>query len=521
VLAPESEDPLGQLLRGAVLCNDADVVAEDGEWRVLGDPTEASLVVLARKAGIDVEALREAFPRKSEIPFDATIKAMATEHSGPDGASFLALKGSLDVLLDLSTLDETARRALLDRADEMSARALRILAVGQAAGRTLKGAELDSLRGQVQILGIVGQMDPPRTEVAPALEDCREAGIRVIMITGDQKVTGLAVAQAIGLADAEDLALDGRELDALSDEELKGHLEKVKVFARVHPAQKLRIVETLQKSRQVVAMTGDGVNDAPALSQADVGVAMGITGTEVAKEASKIVVTDDNFLTIVSAVAEGRLVYRNIKKVILLLFSTSAAEVVILLLSMIFGFPPPLTAVQILWNNLVSEGVIAGNLIMDPRDGQELKQAPIPPDEPLITRLMMTRMLYLVPTMILAALGWFVFRLQHDVPLALARTETFTVIFFCEWFNVLNCRSETKSGLSRALFRNPWLVAGLGVGLLLQVTVIYWRPLGDVFHTQPIDLSVLPILALVASPMLWVEEARKIYARRKAATGAA
>jgi len=523
-VTPKSDDELGLLIRMAALCNDADVVVDSAQGaaaqKVIGDPTEASLIVMARKAGISVEALKKDFPRTAEIPFDSATKWMVTEHSTPGGEKFLAIKGGPGAILDLCTLDEPKRQEFRALSEEMGARALRVLAIGHVPCATITGQGPEALAGKVQFLGLIGQLDPPRTEVAAAMQECRTAGIRAIMITGDQKVTGLAVAQAIGLASSGDLALDGKELDALDPAALTEKLDHVRVFARVHPSQKLRIVEALQKHGHVVAMTGDGVNDAPALTQADVGVAMGITGTEVAKEASKIVITDDNFSTIVSAVAEGRLVYQNIKKIILLLFSTGAAEVLILVLALLFGYPPPFAAVQILWNNLVSEGVIAGNFVMEPRDGSELKRPPISPDEPLVTRLMLMRMAVLVPTMVLVTLGWFVWRLNHGIPLAVARSETFVVIFFCEWFNVLNCRSETKSGLDLAVFRNPWLVGGLVVGALLQAAVIFWRPLGDIFRTVPIDLSVVPLIVLAGSLMLWVEEARKFFARRKGARAA-
>lgn len=514
------DDELDLLIRMSVLCNDADVVKQDGGWRVLGDPTEASLIVMARKVGLSKTDLKQKFPRSGEIPFDSSIKAMVTEHKPSDGQSFLALKGAANVLLELSTLDESHKKKILGLVEEMASRALRVLAIGYVPGATLDTQEIDSLKGKVMFLGVVGQMDPPRLEVSAAMKECRVAGIRPIMITGDQKITGLAIAKAIGMASENDVAIDSRELESLSHEELENKLSHVTVFARVHPSQKLRIVEALQKQGHVVAMTGDGVNDAPVLSQADVGVAMGITGTEVAKEASKIVITDDNFTTIVSAIGEGRLVYQNIKKVLMLLFSTGIAEVVILFLALLFGFRPPFAAVQILWNNLISEGVIAGNLIMDPRDGSELRRPPIDSDEPLITKLMMIRMFVIVPTMVSATFGWFVFRSRQGIALEVIRSETFVVIFFCEWFNVLNCRSETRSALSWDVLRNKWLVGGLLAGLFLQGAVIFWRPLGDVFRTVPIELSSILYIVLVASLMLWTEEARKFFARRSLAVPA-
>jgi magnesium-transporting ATPase (P-type) len=287
------------------------------------------------------------------------------------------------------------------------------------------------------------------------------------------------------------------------------------VFARVHPAQKLRIVKAYQQRGEVVAMTGDGVNDAPALATADVGVAMGKSGTEVAKEASKIIVTDDNFATIVSAVEEGRVVYRNIKKAILLLFSTSAAEVFVLLFAMLLGYPPPFAAVQILWNNLVTDGLITVNLIMEPAEGDEMVQPPISPREPLLTRLLLTRIAFMTPTIVLVTLGWFVLRGAQGVPEAQVRTETFTLLAVCEWFNVLNCRSERASALSLGLLRNRWLLGGLLLGNALQALVVFWNPLGRIFYTVPISLPSVLMLGLVGSLVLWIEELRKLAARRR------
>jgi len=358
-------------------------------------------------------------------------------------------------------------------------------------------------------------MDPPRAAVGDAVARCQAAGIRPVMVTGDHRATGLAVARSLGIAHDGDEAIDGRELEQMSDADLAGRIGQITVFARVHPAQKLRIVRAYQARGEVVAMTGDGVNDAPALASADVGVAMGLAGTAVAKEAAKIVIADDNFATIVAAVEEGRVVYRNIKKTVLLLFSTSAAEVLILLLAIIGGWPAPFVAVQILWNNLVTEGLITVNLIMEPAEGDEMSQPPIARDEPLLTRTLLQRMAVMVPVIVAVTLGWFVWRLSAGVPEPQVRTEAFTLLAICEWFNVLNCRSETQSALSLSVFRNPWLIGGLVLGNALQMAVVFWPPMQPIFHTVPIGLADAAALAIVGSTVLWVEEARKWMARRR------
>jgi Ca2+-transporting ATPase len=512
------DEALRRILEAAVLCNDAHLGGPDDadpRWKPLGDPTEVALLTAAVKAGLVPDDLRARFRRRAEIPFDADAQMMATQHDSP-GGPFVAVKGAPEAVLRLCKMTADGRRAVLGAAAAMAGRALRVLAVAVAPGAEIDGhAGFAGLEGRASLLGLLGQIDPPRPEAGQAVLRCRAAGIRPVMVTGDHKATGLAIAAALGIAREGDVAVDGPELDRMSDAELSGRLEGISVFARVHPAQKLRIVDAYQKRGEVVAMTGDGVNDAPALVKADVGVAMGLTGTEVAKDAAKIVLADDDFATIVAAVEEGRVVYRNIKKAILLLFSTGSAEIAVLVLAMLLGHPPPFAAVQILWNNLVTEGVIVVNLIMEPAEGDEMRRRPISPDEPLLTRTLLARMAVMTPAIVAATLGWFVLRTAAGLPEAQVRTETFTLLAVCEWFNVLNCRSERRSALSLGLLRNPWLLGGLVVGNLLQVAVVFWTPLGRVLHTVPFDLRTVLMLGVVGSLVLWVEEIRKLVARRR------
>jgi Ca2+-transporting ATPase len=365
------------------------------------------------------------------------------------------------------------------------------------------------------LLGLVGQIDPPRAEAKDAVARCRAAGIKAVMVTGDHKSTGHAIARELGIARDGDAAIDGSELELMSDAELADRIESIAVFARVHPAQKLRIVEAYQQRHEVVAMTGDGVNDAPALARADVGVAMGLSGTEVAKEAAKIVIGDDNFASIVAAVEEGRVVYRNIKKVVLYVFSTCLAEVLVVLIALLVGYPPPLAAVQILWIDLVTEGTVTVNLIVEPAEGDEMQMRPVPSNEPLLTRILLLRAAFMTTAITTISVGWYLYRSSLDLPFAQIQTETFTILAVCTWFNVLNCRSEKHSAISWSILQNPWIIGGLAVSILLQSAVIFYRPLGDLFYTTPLTTETLIAIVALASLVLWIEELRKFVVRRR------
>jgi magnesium-transporting ATPase (P-type) len=517
-----------ELIEVGVLCNDAQLYGPTDTspaWTSIGDPTEIALVTLALKAGVVPAELRARLPRQAEIPFDPSEKMMATQHAD-GGASFVIIKGAPEVVLELCgsvrrdgrdrALTDAIRRDVRTRVEEMGRRALRVLAVAVARDASIgAGDGFTAFAGRLALVGLLGEIDPPRAEVRDAVARCRAAGIRPVMVTGDHKVTGQAIAHDLGIALAGDDAIDGRELEQLSEAQLAARIDSIAVFARVHPAQKLRIVDAYQRKHEVVTMTGDGVNDAPALAKANVGVAMGITGTEVAKESSKMVIGDDNFATIVAAVEEGRVVYRNIKKAVLYLFSTSLAEVAVLLAALIVGYPPPLAAVQILWINLVTEGTVTVNLIMDPAEGDEMRQPPIAPDEPLLTRSMLGRLAFMTPTIAGVTFAWFAYRHALGVPFPQVQTETFTLLAVCQWFNVVNCRSATRSALSLSIFKNPWLIGGLVAGNLLQLAVVYWQPLANVFYTVPIGLAEFFAIGAVASLVLWIEELRKLVVRRR------
>lgn len=520
---PHPVDLQGQALRAlveaAVLCNDASLLPpeeERGGWTVMGDPTEAALLVLAAKAGADGEATRARWSRTGEIPFDADHKMMATAHADAAGRRRVIVKGAPEAVLRLCACgapDEAAQtRAVAERLASQALRVLAFAAIDDAALEPEQGFE--ALAGRARLLGLVGQIDPPRPEAAAAVRSCRAAGIRPLMVTGDHKLTGLAIARELGIAREGDTAMDGSELERLGEAELQEALDRTAVFARVQPAQKLRIVEALQARGAVVAMTGDGVNDAPALARADVGVAMGITGTEVAKSAARIVVTDDNFSTIVAAVEQGRVVYANLKKVILYLFATSLDEVLVLMLALMAGFPLPLQAVQILWINIVTEGTVTVNLVMEPADGDEMQRAPVARDDHLLNAAMVRRLVGMVLLTAGVTFGWFAWRLGQGAAVDVVRTETFTLLAMCQWFNVLNCRSATRSALAGGLWRNPWLMGGLALSVGLQIAVLYVPSMNAMFHTVPLPWTTLLALLASASAVLWGEELRKAVARR-------
>lgn len=531
ITTPNADISLKKLFHACCLCNDSQLIApdeSDSRFRILGDPTEGALLTFAAKGGVNPSLIRKEFPRIAELPFNSDIKMMATQHE-TDGKNVIFIKGAPESILKycnyiyhdghILPFNNTLQVEAQNAANKMADSALRVLAIGFISDE-LSAAFIDGSKGfapfagNVILLGLVGELDPARDEVAASIRDCQTAGIRPVMVTGDHKATGLAIAKALGISHNNDLAIDGLELDQLSDQDLLEKIDRISVFARVHPAQKLRIVEAYQNKGEVVAMTGDGVNDAPALVCANVGIAMGITGTEVAKEAAKIVIMDDNFATIVTAIAEGRLVYQNLKKVILYLFSTSIAEVLVLFAALAVGLAPPLAAVQILWINLVTEGLVTVNLIMEPPEGNEMKRLPVSQSLPLLSRDIVQRMLFLTPLIAVVTFGWYAYRTTNGAGPSVVQSETFTLLAICQWFNILNIRSSEKTAFDMSIFKNGWLIGGIAAGTILQFLVIYWRPLGELFHTTPIDISQIFVLGAVGSIVLLVEELRKLVTRK-------
>jgi len=514
-LAPEHGHPLcrpvHELLHAAALASDAQIVGGEREegWTIRGDPTEGALVVAAAKAGLHKPDLDRRFPRRHEIPFASETKRMTTLHDAGEGMVAYA-KGAPEVILHSCAarrttdgevpLDDAHRQAILEAARTMASQALRVLAVARRAEATGANAERD-----MTFLGLVGMIDPPRPEAKEAIRTCESAGIRVLMITGDHPVTAQAVADELGILKGGRV-VTGAELEAMSDAALEREVESIAVYARVSPAHKLRVVEALQKNGHVVAMTGDGVNDAPALKRADIGVAMGITGTDVAREASAMTLTDDNFASIVSAIEEGRGIFGNIKKYLMFLLSSNIGEIGLMAGATLAGLPLPLTAVQILYVNLATDGLPALALAVDPPESDLMRRAPRDPRRGIFTRPVVVLMMVGGVWSALVNLGLFAWLLSSGRSVGEAMAMTFVSLVIIQFWNAYNFRSDRLSVLRRP-FANRWLNLAIMWELSLLALIVYLPVLHEPFGTfalplqdwglvLSLSLTILPVLEL-------------------------
>jgi Ca2+-transporting ATPase len=505
------------LLAAAALASDARLVIRDGRWQVEGDPTEGALVVAARKAGLQPEALNEDAPRTAEIPFTSERRRMTTLHRASTGVVAYS-KGAADELVPSCTrelhdgrdvpLTEAARGAILDMEQRMAGEGLRVLAVARKTDATLEDAEQG-----MTLLGLVAMMDPPRAEARAAVETCEAAGVRPVMITGDHPLTARTVARELGLLDGRRV-VTGRELGAMSDDELVREVAGIGVYARVSPADKLRVVNAWQTRGEVVAMTGDGVNDAPALKKADVGIAMGIAGTDVSKEAAGMTLLDDNFATIVAAVEEGRIVFGNIKKYLMYLLSCNVGEIVLLAGAVILGLPLPLTAVQILYVNLATDGLPALALAVDPPEPDLMRRRPRDPRVGVFTRPVVAILLVAGLWSGLVNMLLFTWLLQAGRPLAEVMAIAFVTLVLIQFFNAYNCRSDRLSVLSRPL-ANRWLNSAVGWELLLLGVIVYAPPFQGAFGTFSMTAADWLLSAALAFTIVPVVELVKWMARRR------
>ena len=509
---------LAAVLRAAVLSSDARLIGEGESTRVEGDPTEGALLVAAMKAGLSLSAELEAAPRIAEIPFSSERRRMTTLHATRSGDSVAFSKGAAEDILASAVAiwqdDEPARLtdAMRDevRAIErrMASEGLRVLAV---AGKP--GASIECAEAEMTVLGLVAMMDPPRAGVGPAIATCGAAGITPVMITGDHPLTARAIASEVGLL-GNGRVVTGVELSTMTEADLRRDVEGISVYARVSPADKLRVVEAWQSRGQVVAMTGDGVNDAPALKRADVGIAMGITGTDVSKEASGMTLLDDHFATIVAAVEEGRIVFGNIKKYLMYLLSCNVGEIVLLAGAVVAGLPMPLTAVQILYVNLATDGLPALALAVDPPEDDLMRRHPRNPRVGIFTRPVVLLLLIGGIWSAVANLALFVYFMQSGHSIERAMALLFVSLVLIQFFNAYNFRSEQHS-IARRPFANRWLNLAILWEVVLLGVVVYVPALQPAFGTVGVTLFEWIVVLAVAFSVVPVIETVKWFVRRQ------
>ncbi len=543
---------LALLLAGAGLCNDAEIESDDAQERftAIGDPTETALAVAAARMGLIKGNMLQQFPRVAEVPFDSDRKRMSTVHridpteelefAGPlaavlrplessDEAHVVFTKGAVDSIVSScefvwdqdqpQSLNDDWRSRIETCNDQLAANGMRVLGI---AFRLLDEkpsaeADLESVEQQLVFLGMLGLIDPPRPEVADAVARCRTAGIRPMMITGDHPLTARHIAQQLKIAQ-DDRVLSGQQLEGMSEEDLRTSVENTSVYARVAPKHKLQLVQALQDNGQVVAMTGDGVNDAPALKQAHIGVAMGITGTDVSKEASQMVLLDDNFATIVNAVEEGRIVYDNIRKFVKYTMTSNAGEIWVMVLGPLIGMPLPLLPLQILWINLVTDGLPGLALAMERAERDTMRRPPYPSGERIFGRGMVRDIAWigLLMGVVSLALGYWswAFKSSDNVHW---RTIVFTVLTLAQMGNALAIRSFRDSLFRIGVFSNKALIGSVALTFALQAAVIYWPPLQSIFKTTALPVGELLICIALSTAVFWAVELQKLILRYFAA----
>jgi len=525
------DDPdLRACLEAGVFCNGAGLVQKDGRWAIVGDPTEGALLTMAAKAGIRKDELEARSTFVEEIPFDSERKLMSVIRRAENvGAMTAYVKGAPDILLDRCThILENGRPRPIQKDDRaridhmigrLSNQALRVLAMARRVLEAPPETWTDSIvERDLTFLGLTAMIDPPREEVKTAIAKCRASGIATVMITGDHKNTAVAIARELGFYGEDSRALTGEELDRLSEEAFEQEVERTAVYARVSPEHKVRVVRAWRKRGRVVAMTGDGVNDAPAVKEADIGVAMGITGTDVTKEVSDMIVTDDNFASIVSAVEEGRGIYDNIKKFIHYLLSCNTGEILTMFVASLIGWPVPLFPIQILWVNLVTDGLPALALGMDPVARDIMSRPPRRKDEPIISgrraRLIIAQGAFIAA----CALSAFAFVLfVENEGLLRARTAALFALAAGQLFHSLNCRSQGKSIFKLGLFSNMKLIVAIGISFALQIAILYFPFTQKIFKVEALGALDLVIVIAVSSFPLWMMELVKLVSRRRRA----
>jgi len=532
-VAPSDDHDMTLALKIGALCNDARLVQNTDEgvvkWEIRGDPTEGALAVVAAKAGFFKDALENEYHRIDELPFNSNTKFMATFHRTKDNQVYIFVKGAPETILDrcthvldhskVRTLNDEDRKTYQTHNESMASDALRVLGL---AYQVISEENIESIKEALEynypldliFVGLTGMMDPPRSEALEAVQRCKRAGIRVIMATGDHKITGEAIARLVGIIEKDEYVVSGNELQELSDEALDEVINKTAVFARVSPEHKHRIVASLQRQGHVVAMTGDGVNDAPALQAAEIGVAMGITGTDVTKEVAEMVLTDDNFASIVNAVEEGRVIFQNVRKVVKFLLATNIAEDITLISSLVLFASKGLivTPVQILWVNLVTDGILDITLALEPKEGDVMDEPPRKPTARIINQEILWNILFVAVFMAGGTL-WMFNRAISTGNLIYAQTIAFTTLAMFQVFNSLNCRSRYKSVFQLGFFKNPFLIGAIIVSISLQLAAEHVPFMQLALGTVPLYLADWGMIVLVSSSVFIADEIRKLIQR--------
>jgi Ca2+-transporting ATPase len=519
-LPPKAEEQarIDAIMRIGLLCNEASIYVEDDTYRVDGDPTEGALIVAAMKAGMMPEEMKDGYPQVAIVPFESDRGYMATLNRHR-GRMLLLLKGAPEKVVEMCSGTTSGRdlnsKEVLHAAGSLASEGLRVLAMAEKEmPPEAEDISHKDLHEGMRFAGLVGMMDPPRPEAVDAVAGCRRAGINTVMITGDHAVTAKAIARRIGIGGDEPGVLEGREIEAISDEELFKRVGSTSVYARVSPQHKLRITQRLQEHGEIVAVTGDGVNDAPALKAAHIGVAMGKSGTDVAKEASDMVLADDNFASIFAAVEEGRVVYDNIKKVTLFLVSCGLGELLAIMATLVMGLPIPYIPAQILWLNLVTNGFQDVALAFEPGEAGVLRRKPRPPKEGILSSFMVQRTFLMGITMAVGTVAMFVIELRGGASIERARTVALTTMVFFQFYQAFNCRSETESVFTKPLTSNPFLMVSMIAAFFAQLAVLYVPSLQWVFRTVPLTVVEWTEIGFVTISIMVAVEVDKWIRRR-------
>lgn len=518
----QTDEALAAALRAGMLCNDSTLAHGADDWTIVGDPTEGALHVLGAKAGLQLHALLSEWPRLDSIPFESENRYMATHHRDSSGRDWILVKGAPERILemcrwqqghsDLEALEVDEWRRM---ANDLAARGLRLLALAQKqAAPSGDMLSVSDMEDGFTILALTGIIDPPRAEAIAAVAQCQAAGITVKMITGDHADTACAIGAQLGIGRGKP-PMTGAEISLTNDAELQRIVQDVDIFARASPEHKLRLVQAMQSNGEIVAMTGDGVNDAPALKRADVGVAMGLKGTDAAREASDMTLADDNFATIASAVREGRAIYDNLLKFILFMLPTNGGEALLVIAALVLGFVLPLTPAQVLWINMVTASTLGIALAFDPPDKNVMQRAPRSPGESIFSGFFVWRLVFVSIVMMLGATGLFLYKLESGASLEIARTMAVNTIVLCEAVYLLNSRRLRRTILDReGLLGNRFALVTIAIAVVFQVVYIHWQPMNTLFGSAPLGPTEWLLTLAAALALFFCVEAEKILTQK-------